>query len=205
VGVPGIDNLLKQTGMEEEELNHMMEHMNDMFEGMDPDSMNISDLMGMMNGMEGPEDFGSDEAYEDYDEPYDALEDPSSEEGKTQTGEAEADGETKKKKKKKRFGMKKHLDTYGTNLTDKAKNGEIDRIIGRQREIDRMVQILNRRSKNNPVLIGEPGVGKTAIAEGLALRIAEQQVPAKLFSAEVYLLDMTAIVAGTQFRGQFEG
>lgn len=91
------------------------------------------------------------------------------------------------------------------NLTEKAKAGEIDRIIGRQREIDRMVQILNRRSKNNPVLIGEPGVGKTAIAEGLALRIAEKQVPAKLFSAEVYLLDMTAIVAGTQFRGQFEG
>jgi ATP-dependent Clp protease ATP-binding subunit ClpA len=85
-----------------------------------------------------------------------------------------------------------------------AKDGEIDRIIGRQREIDRVVQILNRRAKNNPVLIGEPGVGKTAIAEGLAVRIAEKQVPVKLFDTEIYLLDLTSIVAGTQFRGQFE-
>lgn len=204
LGVPGIDNLLKQTGMEEDELNHMMEHMNDMFDGMDPDQMNLSDLMGMMNGIEGLEGFESDEDFEEYEEPYDALEGESHDE-KAGIHHDSSEGESKKKKKKKRFGAKKHLDTYGTNLTEKAKNGEIDRIIGRQREIDRMVQILNRRSKNNPVLIGEPGVGKTAIAEGLALRIAEQQVPAKLFSAEVYLLDMTAIVAGTQFRGQFEG
>jgi ATP-dependent Clp protease ATP-binding subunit ClpA len=86
-----------------------------------------------------------------------------------------------------------------------AGEDKLDRVIGRQREIDRVVQILNRRTKNNPVLIGEPGVGKTAIAEGLAVRIANRQVPAKLFNAEVYLLDMTGIVAGTQFRGQFEG
>ena len=78
-------------------------------------------------------------------------------------------------------------------------------MIGRQREIDRVVQILNRRNKNNPILIGEPGVGKTAIAEGLAVRIVEKKVPAKLLETEIYLLDMTAIVAGTQFRGQFEG
>ena len=201
VGVPGIDNLLKQTGMEEEELNHMMEHMNDMFEGMDPDQMNMSDLMGMMNGMESLEGFDS-EAFEEIDDAQDMLGDIDEDKSSVQSETGE---ETKKKKKKQRFAKKKHLDTYGTNLTDKAKNGEIDRIIGRQREIDRMVQILNRRTKNNPVLIGEPGVGKTAIAEGLALRIAEKQVPAKLFTAEVYLLDMTAIVAGTQFRGQFEG
>ncbi len=204
LGVPGIDNLLKQTGMEEDELSHMMEHMNDMFDGMDPEQMNVSDLMGMMNGMEGLEDLDDDEDFEKFEEPFDALEiDPK--EDKSGTGSDTSEDEPKRKKKKKRFGGKKHLDTYGTNLTEKAKAGEIDRIIGRQREIDRMVQILNRRSKNNPVLIGEPGVGKTAIAEGLALRIAEKQVPAKLFSAEVYLLDMTAIVAGTQFRGQFEG
>jgi ATP-dependent Clp protease ATP-binding subunit ClpA len=103
-------------------------------------------------------------------------------------------------KKKKR----KYLDTYGTNLTVRAANGKIDRIIGREREIDRVVQILNRRAKNNPVLIGEPGVGKTAIAEGLAVRIAQKQVPFKLYNAEIYLLDLTALVAGTQFRGQFE-
>ncbi|HEY8350655.1 MAG TPA: ATP-dependent Clp protease ATP-binding subunit, partial [Clostridia bacterium] len=90
------------------------------------------------------------------------------------------------------------------NLTDLARNDKIDLVIGRDREIDRVLQILNRRTKNNPVLIGEPGVGKTAIAEGLAVRIAKHQVPAKLFNTEMYLLDMTAIVAGTQFRGQFE-
>jgi len=96
------------------------------------------------------------------------------------------------------------LDTYGTNLTAKAKSGALDAVIGRDREIQRMIQILNRRGKNNPCLIGEPGVGKTAIAQGLAQRIAQQKVPAKLLNKEVYLLDMTAIVAGTQFRGQFE-
>ncbi len=98
----------------------------------------------------------------------------------------------------------KTLNTYGTNLTAKAKNGQIDMVIGRDKEIARIIQILNRRTKNNPCLIGEPGVGKTAIAQGLALRIASENVPAKLLSKEVYLLDMTAVVAGTQFRGQFE-
>ncbi len=99
---------------------------------------------------------------------------------------------------------RKFLETYGQDLTRKAKNGEIDRIIGRDTEIARIVQILNRRSKNNPVLLGEPGVGKTAIAEGLALRIVNKQVPPKLFGYSVYLLDFASLVAGTQFRGQFE-
>ena len=99
---------------------------------------------------------------------------------------------------------KKFLDTFGSNLTTKAKNNELDMVIGREKEIQRIVQILNRRSKNNPCLIGEPGVGKTAIAQGLAIRIAKQNVPAKLLNKEVYLLDMTAVIAGTQFRGQFE-
>ena len=106
----------------------------------------------------------------------------------------------KKPKEKKR----KFLDTYGTNLTNKAKNNQLDIVIGRDKEINRVIQILNRRTKNNPCLIGEPGVGKTAIAQGLALKIATQNVPAKLLNKEVYLLDMTAVVAGTQFRGQFE-
>ena len=109
-----------------------------------------------------------------------------------------------KKKNKKQNKKKKFLDTYGTNLTDKAKNNQLDMVIGREKEIQRIVQILNRRSKNNPCLIGEPGVGKTAIAQGLAIRIAAQNVPAKLLNKEVYLLDMTAVIAGTQFRGQFE-
>ena len=109
-----------------------------------------------------------------------------------------------KKKNTKQNKKKKFLDTYGTNLTAKAKNNQLDIVIGRDNEIKRIIQILNRRSKNNPCLIGEPGVGKTAIAQGLAIRIANQNVPAKLLDKEVYLLDMTAVIAGTQFRGQFE-
>ena len=109
-----------------------------------------------------------------------------------------------KKKSTKQNKKKKFLDTFGTNLTNKAKNNELDIVIGRDKEIQRIIQILNRRSKNNPCLIGEPGVGKTAIAQGLAIKIANQNVPAKLLNKEVYLLDMTAVIAGTQFRGQFE-
>ncbi len=119
-------------------------------------------------------------------------------------------GEGKKEKKKKRHKnsqdeSRKFLNTYCNNLTLKAKKGEIDNIIGREQEIGRTVQILCRRTKNNPCLIGEPGVGKTAIAEGLAIRIAKGEVPARLADKEIYLLDLTALVAGTQFRGQFEG
>ena len=106
--------------------------------------------------------------------------------------------------KKPKSNKKKFLDSFGTNLTNKAKNNELDDVIGREVEIERIIQILNRRNKNNPCLIGEPGVGKTAIAQGLAIKIANQQVPAKLLNKEVYLLDMTAMIAGTQFRGQFE-
>ncbi|HOD92716.1 MAG TPA: ATP-dependent Clp protease ATP-binding subunit [Clostridia bacterium] len=107
-------------------------------------------------------------------------------------------------KDQKKDDKKKFLDAFGTNLNKKAADGKIDNIIGRTKEIDRMIQILNRRQKNNPCLIGEAGVGKTAIAEGLAMRIVNQDVPAKLLNKEIYMLDMTGIVAGTQFRGQFE-
>jgi len=144
-------------------------------------------LMNLMK-MNFSEDEGSDpfvqEVKEDIDEDEEVEEKPS------------------KGKKKPKF---KTLEKYGTNLIEKAKKDEIDRIIGRNREIDRVIQILNRRNKNNPILIGEPGVGKTAIAEGLAVRIVSKEVPEKLLDAHVYLLDMTSIVAGTQFRGQFEG
>lgn len=107
---------------------------------------------------------------------------------------------TKTKEKKKR----KLIEQYGVNLTEKARAGQIDRVIGRKVEIERVIQILNRRNKNNPCIIGEPGVGKTAIAEGLAVRIAEGQVPHKMLDKEIYLLDLAGLVAGTQFRGQFE-
>lgn len=115
------------------------------------------------------------------------------------------DNKNAKKKGEKKSKKRKYLPLYCTNLTRKAREGKIDRIIGRDNEIYRTIQILCRRSKNNPCLIGEPGVGKTAIAEGLALRIANGEVPAKLANKEIQLLDLTSLVAGTQFRGQFEG
>ncbi len=111
----------------------------------------------------------------------------------------------KKHKKKKEEKKRKFLDTYCTNLTAKAKKGEVDRIIGREKEIYRVMQILSRRTKNNPCIIGEPGVGKTAIAEGIAQKLADGDVPFRLQGKELYMLDLTSLVAGTQFRGQFEG
>ena len=115
-----------------------------------------------------------------------------------------ASGAPENNKKRKRVGKFKFLQGYCTNLTEKAAEGKIDRIIGRDKEMNRVIQIMSRRTKNNPCLIGEPGVGKTAIAEGLALKIANGDVPAKMMDKQLYLLDLTALVAGTQFRGQFE-
>ncbi len=131
----------------------------------------------------------------------------SDDDGDFETGESKPKGNSTvkgKKKKDKKKPKRKFLETYCTNLTQRAKDGKLDSIIGRDKEIYRVVQILCRRTKNNPCLIGEPGVGKTAIAEGLALRIADGKVPAKLIDKEIHLLDLTALVAGTQFRGQFE-
>ena len=129
---------------------------------------------------------------------------PNNDNSSNTSSEASSSSKRIKTEKRKKEKKRKFLDTYGTNLTNKAKNNQLDIVIGRDKEIQRMVQILNRRAKNNPCLIGEPGVGKTAIAQGLALKIAEGKVPAKLLNKEVYLLDMTAVIAGTQFRGQFE-
>ena len=139
----------------------------------------------------------------------------SADSGSSSSGAASSDGaakssgtsgkEREKEKKKKQDNKhKKFLSTFCTNLTENARNGKTDRIIGRDREIERVIQILSRRTKNNPCLIGEPGVGKTAIAEGIAQRIAAGNVPFRLQDKEIYLLDLTALVAGTQFRGQFE-
>ena len=182
MNIPGIDDLIKQTGMSEEELSAITDQMNDSMSMFDEDS---------------EMDFLSN--FKDADK-EDEIQIEENEEAEAHQDEVD-DKEPSKKKKKK----KKYLDTFGTNLTDKASKNQIDKVIGRDKEIQRVIQILNRRAKNNPVLVGEPGVGKTAIAEGLAVRIAEKQVPSKLLNAEVYLLDMTAVVAGTQFRGQFEG
>ena len=121
-----------------------------------------------------------------------------------QTNKSEEKSETKESKEKPKKKKRRFLEQYCTNLTEKAKAGQIDRIVGRDKELYRTIQILSRRSKNNPCLIGEPGVGKTAIAEGLALKISDGTAPARLLDKEIYLLDLTGLVAGTQFRGQFE-
>ncbi len=189
MGIPVLDQLMQQTGINPEDIENLTEQMNEMFQDMDiEESEGDHSLMNFLK---------------------DSLQDMKDGENKEYTEERKEDTSNEKEvsyKKNKNFGKsRKYLDLYGINLTEKAKNNKVDRIIGRHREIDRVIQILNRRTKNNPVLIGEPGVGKTAIAEGLAVRINEKQVPAKLFNTEIYLLDLTAIVAGTQFRGQFEG
>lgn len=192
-GINPLEVLAKQSNLSEEELNDMSSQLenifNDITENMagisDEDMQSIGPLLGNILGVNKNSE-SSDE------QKFDASASNSSGRKKVKT-------EKRPKEKKKRF-----LDSFGTNLTEKAKQGKIDRVIGRNKEIQRITQILNRRSKNNPCLIGEPGVGKTAIAQGLAIRIAEGNVPAKLLNKEVYLIDMTAMIAGTQFRGQFE-
>ena len=122
----------------------------------------------------------------------------------SKSNESDVDIEDEKGKKSKKKKKTKYLDSFGENLTQKARENKLDKVIGRNRELQRMIQILNRRSKNNPALIGEPGVGKTAIVHALAQEIVDGNVPSKLINKEVYLIDMTSLVAGTQFRGQFE-
>ncbi|MCM1990665.1 ATP-dependent Clp protease ATP-binding subunit [Oceanirhabdus seepicola] len=222
MGLPVMDKMMKQLGMTEEEFSMVNDQMKNMLENMDVNEINeqMQSMMKNVDMNELKDSLKDSKISADFlsgmfpnmsvneDDNEDDLEDMAnlSEEDRSSVEDVKSqDGNKKGKKKKSWIGpRKKHLDKYGINLTMKAMDGKVDRIIGRNREIDRVVQILNRRSKNNPILIGEPGVGKTAIAEGLAVRIVEKQVPEKLLNSEVYLLDMTAVVAGTQFRGQFE-
>lgn len=190
MGISPLTQMLNNSGMSEDDLENLNEQMMSMFGDTNMDNPDAENpLMAIFNntfsGLTGTGDTTQKNIDKDIDE-------------NTKPKEEKNSGEKKHKPKK------KYLDTYGINLTLKAKENKIDRVIGRQREIDRVIQILNRRTKNNPILIGEAGVGKTAIAEGLAVRIAEKQVPVKLYDSEVYLLELTSIVAGTQFRGQFE-
>ena len=215
-GVNPMDSLLKQANLSEKDLNDMSKQLETMIKDM-TDKMDLSEL-NMDEMQEALGDVDPDELGEDGNStpiqfgaiPLGSIFSnmfSSNSDNEASQGEACASGEKKKvkvDKEKKKDKRKKALDTYGTNLTVKAKNNQLDMVIGRDKEIQRMIQILNRRSKNNPCLIGEPGVGKTAIAQGLAIKIANGKVPAKLLNKEVYLLDMTAVIAGTQFRGQFE-
>ncbi len=202
-GLAPMDALLQQSGMSQDEFDNINEQMTELFQGMDMDQLNEQFAGGDMGAIQDnlANMFNTAFAGGTGDEPEEG-DAPFAEVGESNEQEPVKGVKTKARKPKK--PKRKNLDTYGTNLNQKAKDGDVDRIIGRHREIDRVIQILNRRTKNNPVLIGEPGVGKTAIAEGLAVRIVEGKVPTKLLGVEVYLLDLTAVVAGTQFRGQFE-
>ena len=186
LGIPQIDQAVKQMGISDEDLDMLSDEMSSMF-GQKDDSDSSDDdeidsqtaTFPLLNQLFGGSNTPAPQPR------------PSRKE----------EGEPKEKKKSKRH---KFLDSYCMDLTGRAREGKLDKVIGRDVETERVIQILNRRQKNNPCLIGEPGVGKTAIAEGLAKRIAAGDVPYKLRDKEVFLLDLTALVAGTQFRGQFE-
>ena len=185
LGIPQIDDAVKQMGISEDDLETLADEMGSMF--------------GQMEAAEGEEDEaeGQTATFPLLNQLFGSANMPAR---KEQPKQEESKEEAPKKKSKKH----KFLDSYCMDLTRRAKEGKLDKVIGRDVETERVIQILNRRQKNNPCLIGEPGVGKTAIAEGLAQRIAAGDVPYKLRDKEVFLLDLTALVAGTQFRGQFE-
>ena len=189
-----IKQMMQSMGITEDDMENATEQINAMFDMQDGDEDFEQGGAPVMPFMQGLVKMDGSEQLEKPDGQTPAV--PENGEGKASGGQTR----TKKKKDKKR----KYLDMYCTDLTRRARNGEIDRIIGRDKEIYRVEQILCRRTKNNPCLIGEPGVGKTAIAEGLALKMASGNVPARLADKELHLLDLTALVAGTQFRGQFE-
>ena len=184
LGIPQIDSAVRQMGLSEEDLENLSDEMSSVFGQMDADEEDDGEIdsrtatFPLINQL-----FGGGNP-------------PAKNEEKKPDG--------KKEKAEKKSSKHKFLDSYCMNLTGRAREGKLDKVIGRDVETERVVQILNRRQKNNPCLIGEPGVGKTAIAEGLAQRIAAGDVPYKLRDKEVFLLDLTALVAGTQFRGQFE-
>ncbi len=189
-----IKQMMENMGITEDDVDEMSEQfgammgMGDDGEGFEPGGIpTFPFLQGMMGKKDATEENSVAESTADEDESKDKK------------------GKNPKEKGAKNNKKRKFLPLYCTNLTQRAREGKIDRIIGRDNEIYRTIQILCRRSKNNPCLIGEPGVGKTAIAEGLAIKIAKGEVPAKLADKEIHLLDLTSLVAGTQFRGQFEG
>ena len=194
LGIKPIDDMMKKMGITDEELDNLTNEMMSAFGGAE----GMEGLMPQPDGDSDGEDDGRTATFPFLNQLFGG------------NGNAPAAGETPRSEKSApnpkgdRPAKRKFLENYCISLTKKAQEGKLDKLIGRDRELERVIQILNRRQKNNPCLIGEPGVGKTAIAEGLAMKIAKGQVPYKLLDKEVYLLDLTALVAGTQFRGQFE-
>ncbi len=190
-----VEDMMKQFGMSDQDIDNLEDRMDDVMEEMGENGGNpLAMMMGMQQG-------GNDDG-EDGFTPGGNATLPLNIAGQQDGGQGAQN--TRNGRNPQKPPRRKYLDTYCENLTAKARDGRLDEIIGRDREIYRTIQILSRRQKNNPCLIGEAGVGKTAIAEGIAERIARGQVPARLRDKEIYLLDLTALVAGTQFRGQFE-
>lgn len=197
-GIDPLSNIVKEiSNMSEEEMEEMSNQFSDMFNNMGGlDSFSMNDPL--VNNDENTEEENNNNNLFNLSNMFNMS-------NFTNKNKNENDAETSSKGKRKKKNKKtKYLDTFGENLTSKAREGKLDKVIGREKELQRMIQILNRRSKNNPALIGEPGVGKTAIVNALAIAIAKGEVPGKLINKEVYLVDMTSLVAGTQFRGQFE-
>lgn len=194
LGLPQVDDMMKRMGISDEDLETLNSEMMQAFNGVE----NIEDLPAEESGEE--EEDGKTATFPFLNRLFSGSDSAKSPEDIPEEGTRERRKEDRKEKVPKR----KYLESYCISLSQRAKDGKLDPVIGREEEIERVVQILNRRQKNNPCLIGEPGVGKTAIAEGLAQRICAGAVPFKLREKEVYLLDLTALVAGTQFRGQFE-
>ena len=191
-----IDDIISKMGINDEELDGLS---SEMMEAMQNLSGNGDDLMNIENGDDSSDDDGKTATFPFLNRLFGAQNAANAENRDSAESDARPRSNGGERKSKRKF-----LDNYCISLTDRARAGKLDRMIGRSEELERVIQILNRRQKNNPCLIGEPGVGKTAIAEGLAQRIAAGDVPAKLRDKQVFLLDLTSLVAGTQFRGQFE-
>ena len=193
LGLPQVEEMMKRMGITPEDLENINSEMMQAFGGAEE----MSDLPE--DGGEDDEESGKTATFPFLNRLFSNSSNPPAEQPRDNAGAGQQQPVGRKKDQKRKF-----LDNYCINLSQRARDGKLDAVIGREQEIERVVQILNRRQKNNPCLIGEPGVGKTAIAEGLAQRIVSGDVPFKLRQKEVYLLDLTALVAGTQFRGQFE-